>query len=303
MNPDLDETLEVMRQAVRIHRVQCFEARNVFNLLTTYNPTAWETDQLMRIEAGRFLEYSGSEGESVSAGKASDLKSLEGIDTLLMYESGSESMNVDLVRYGCLRHIKVVGRELVFRFEEKGKFLRSVVEEFATRLGVNSFEFNRTHWAVKDGGIPKAMLARLMPSYDVVFSFAGEDRKYVKQVATYLRSKGIKVFYDEYEQAHLWGKDLAEHLEIVYRRSGQYCVMFISKNYVKKMWTRPERRAALSRALREHEEYILPARFDETELRNSTNPSSTFSGERCLEKRRNPLNVMGLTIRLLMLGA
>jgi len=105
-----------------------------------------------------------------------------------------------------------------------------------------------------------------MPSYDIVFSFAGEDRKYVEQVADYLRAQSVKVFYDEYEQIHLWGKDLAEHLELVYRRSGQYCVIFISKYYVKKMWTKPERRAALSRALKEQDEYILPARFDETEV-------------------------------------
>jgi hypothetical protein len=236
----------------------------MFNLLTTYNATAWETDQLMRIETERFKEYSGSEGDDISANTPSSLKLLEGIDTLLMYESASESLNVGVVRYGHVHSIKVADEKLVFRFHEKGKFLRTVVEEFATRLGIHKFEFNRTHWAIKDGGIPRSMLAKLMPSYDVVFSFAGEDRKYVKQVATYLRSKGVKIFYDEYEQAHLWGKDLAEHLEFVYRSSGQYCVIFISKDYVKKMWTKPERRAALSRALSDHEEYILPARFDET---------------------------------------
>ena len=49
-------------------------------------------------------------------------------------------------------------------------------------------------------------------------------------------------------------------------RSGKYCVMFISKEYVAKSWTRHERRAALSRALTEREEYILPTRFDETEV-------------------------------------
>jgi TIR domain len=238
----------------------------MFNILTSYNGMAWETDQLMRMDVGRFKEYSDSEAENISSSKPITLKALEGIDTLLMYETGSESQNIDLVRYGCLRSIKIVGKELVFRFEEKGKYLRTVVEEFAERLGIDSWEFKRTHWAVKDAGIPRAMRAKLMLSYDVVFSFAGEDRKYVKQVAAYLRAKGVKIFYDEYEQAHLWGKDLAEHLDLVYRRSGQYCILFISKDYVKKMWTRPERRAALSRALKEQEEYILPARFDETEV-------------------------------------
>ena len=100
----------------------------------------------------------------------------------------------------------------------------------------------------------------------VVLSFAGEDRKYVHAVAKHLQSKSIKVFYDTFEQAALWGKDLAEHLDSVYQRAGQYCVIFISKSYAKKMWTRHERRSALARAIRQQKEYILPARFDDTEL-------------------------------------
>ncbi len=39
--------------------------------------------------------------------------------------------------------------------------------------------------------------------YDVCFSFAGEDREYVEQVADTARSKGIRVFYDMYEEVDL----------------------------------------------------------------------------------------------------
>lgn len=41
--------------------------------------------------------------------------------------------------------------------------------------------------------------------------------------------------------------------------------MFISKEYAERPWTKHERRSALSRALKE-DEYVLPARFDDTEL-------------------------------------
>lgn len=44
--------------------------------------------------------------------------------------------------------------------------------------------------------------------YDVVLSFAGEDREYVEECADILTALGIKVFYDSYEQDVLWGKDL-----------------------------------------------------------------------------------------------
>lgn len=102
--------------------------------------------------------------------------------------------------------------------------------------------------------------------YDVCLSFAGEQRPYVEQVANALRHKGVRVFYDAYEQKTLWGKDLYEHLDYVYRHAAKYCIIFISEEYGKKLWTNHERKSAQARALSESEEYVLPARFDDTEL-------------------------------------
>ncbi|MCA1601914.1 MAG: TIR domain-containing protein [Acidobacteria bacterium] len=102
--------------------------------------------------------------------------------------------------------------------------------------------------------------------YDVCLSFAGEDRPYVAQVAQALRGKGVRVFYDTYEQKTLWGKDLYEHLDHVYQHAAKYCIIFISEAYSRKLWTNHERKSAQARALREGEEYVLPARFDDTEL-------------------------------------
>jgi hypothetical protein len=42
--------------------------------------------------------------------------------------------------------------------------------------------------------------------------------------------------------------------------------MFISEHYAKKVWTTHERKSMQERAYRELEEYILPARFDNTEI-------------------------------------
>lgn len=102
--------------------------------------------------------------------------------------------------------------------------------------------------------------------YDVVLSFAGEDREYVESVAKHLVETDINFFYDKYETVTLWGKDLYEHLAKVYGESARYCVMFISENYKNKLWTTHERRSAFSKAFKEKEEYILPARFDDTEI-------------------------------------
>jgi hypothetical protein len=102
--------------------------------------------------------------------------------------------------------------------------------------------------------------------YDVCLSFAGEDRAYVRQVAEALRTRGVRVFFDEYAQADLWGKDLYTHLDDVYQNAARYCVLFASKHYAKKVWTNHERESAQARAIRQHAEYILPARFDSTKI-------------------------------------
>ncbi len=102
--------------------------------------------------------------------------------------------------------------------------------------------------------------------HDIALSFAGEDRAYVEMVAEQLKARGISVFYDRYEQADLWGKDLYVHLTEVYRNKVRYTLMFISKHYKEKVWANHERRAAQSRALEESREYILPARFDDTDI-------------------------------------
>jgi hypothetical protein len=239
----------------------------MFNVIVAYDSTAWETDQLMRMEAARFKEYSGGpESDQVDLRKPATLKLLEGAPSLLFYEKGAEGSTANIVRYGVISGVRTTGAEVIFRFTEEGRFSRAVLEEFAVRLDIAKFEMNRTHWAIKEGGLPSAMKEKLIPTYDVVFSFAGEDRRYVARVANYLRARSVKVFYDEYEQAGLWGKDLAEYFGTIYGQSGRYCVIFISAAYVEKMWTRHERRTALARALREHGEYILPARFDDTAI-------------------------------------
>jgi len=102
--------------------------------------------------------------------------------------------------------------------------------------------------------------------YDITFSFAGEDREYVESVAKILIENNVKVFYDKFEEAELWGKDLGIHFEFVYRRSAKYCIPFISINYEKKIWTNYEIRNAISRAIETKEDYILPARFDNTQI-------------------------------------
>lgn len=103
--------------------------------------------------------------------------------------------------------------------------------------------------------------------YEVALSFAGEDRDYVEQIAKILKKNNIRVFYDFYEKSNLWGKDLYEHLDNVYRFKSKFCILFLSANYKQKVWTDHERKSAQARAFKENDEYILPVKLDDTEIK------------------------------------
>ena len=105
-----------------------------------------------------------------------------------------------------------------------------------------------------------------MKSYDVALSFAGEDRHHAEALANLLKDGGYSVFYDEHEQATLWGKNIYDHLSSVYKNQARYCVMFLSEHYAQKLWPKHERQSAQARAFEENQEYILPIRLDDTEI-------------------------------------
>src|SRR5436309_2440968 len=96
-------------------------------------------------------------------------------------------------------------------------------------------------------------------AHDVALSFASEQRAYVERVAARLKMADVPFFYDANETAEMWGEDLAVHLGRVYRQA-QYTVVFISKEYAAKAWTRHEFRNATAKAVLEQVNSILPVR-------------------------------------------
>ena len=103
-----------------------------------------------------------------------------------------------------------------------------------------------------------------MPQFDVALSYAGEQRNYVEQVADILERRGLSIFYDKFRKSHLWGKNLSIYLHEVFSKKSNFCIMFISKDYVEKAWPTHERKAALEKQVAVEKEYILPVRFDDT---------------------------------------
>ena len=100
--------------------------------------------------------------------------------------------------------------------------------------------------------------------FDIGLSFASEQREYVERVAEELNYRGIRVYYDAYDQANLWGRDLGEYFSEVFQDRCRYCIVFASKEYATKMWPTFELENALKKATTSNIGFILPVRFDQT---------------------------------------
>ena len=102
--------------------------------------------------------------------------------------------------------------------------------------------------------------------YQVALSYAGEDRHYVKRVYDYLVEHQVTAFYDRADPTLLWGTHLTEELNRIYEKDSASVVIFSSRAYAAKDWTRHERRSALSKAAHTPGVYVLVAAFDGTKL-------------------------------------
>jgi hypothetical protein len=107
----------------------------------------------------------------------------------------------------------------------------------------------------------------LPEQFDVALSFAGTERAYAETLATIVKDAGYAVFYDNFYEEHLWGKDLYVFFDEIYRKKARFCVIFISQEYRDRMWTTHERQSAQARALEEKgKEYLLPIQVEQIEL-------------------------------------
>jgi hypothetical protein len=116
--------------------------------------------------------------------------------------------------------------------------------------------------------------------YDVALSFAGEDRHYARDVASFLQRKEVRVFFDEDEAARLLGKDLSPHLRDVYASRSQLCVVFVSRSYLRKPWTRFELEAVRRRQEQSEIEFLIQVRLDGARLPGISSAIAYLDGRR-----------------------
>lgn len=102
--------------------------------------------------------------------------------------------------------------------------------------------------------------------FDIALSFAGKDRGIVEEIARFLIDCDVRVFYDDFYTHELWGKDLFQHLQTIYRDKARYCIIFVSKAYKDRAWPKHELRQAQERSFFTESEYILPVVIEDVEI-------------------------------------
>lgn len=96
--------------------------------------------------------------------------------------------------------------------------------------------------------------------HHVVFSYASADAEYVRAVHAALPEE-VDVF--DYADRGMWGEELVKGLERRYKNEALFCVVFISKSYLKSPWTQKEL-AIVSRVAKRKPGYMLPVVLDGT---------------------------------------
>ena len=102
------------------------------------------------------------------------------------------------------------------------------------------------------------------PYFDVALSFAGEDRGIAQSLATGLRAKSLRVFYDMFYQSDLVGEDLSRLLAMIYSQASRFCAVLISKHYPQKSWPKKELAHVQERVIFGDDAYLIPVRLDST---------------------------------------
>ncbi|MBZ5553802.1 MAG: TIR domain-containing protein [Acidobacteriia bacterium] len=201
-------------------------------------------------------------------------ESMWAVLTQRLQRGGAASAVFELLRAGMPRHLS-----LLFRQVDRGKAVRlrstepAIVFDFffqngnVRKIGELFIQDLREHGGSLATIPPKRAVSTISGKrYEIALSFSGEDRTYVDQIADILKSMRVRIFYDAFERVSLLGKDLATHFAWIYGKRADYCAMFISRDYVRKAWPNFERQHALSRAILEKREYILPIRLDDSEV-------------------------------------
>jgi len=234
----------------------------MYNLFVSANAEAWNGSN-WQIDLGRCVrEYTEDEiTNRLGQLDAAAITELKRLPCVFAYES----FNDRPPKFGRLRDI--VKRQgdvrIEYQIEPVDPFLSAQdLDQLTFELDIRRWEMNRTHWAVKDIDLPRALHAKgiVLPAwtlpvaktvditthgFDVALSFPGEVRQLVEQVARELESQigPNSYFYDNNYVSQLARPSLDALLQDIYRNRSKLVVVFLGSDYQRKDWCGIEFRA------------------------------------------------------------
>ncbi len=109
--------------------------------------------------------------------------------------------------------------------------------------------------------------------YDIILSYAGEDRDFARALTNALRLHNVKV-YDKDENPIPPGIDYRSYVRDLYLNLAKHCVIILSRYYMDRYETKQELDIARARASKD-KDYIIYVLLDET-LRSTLPPTAVY---------------------------
>ncbi|MEE4302194.1 MAG: hypothetical protein V2J24_22330 [Pseudomonadales bacterium] len=129
----------------------------MFHLLVSYG--GWD-DATDSIDIGRCFEYTEKELlDRFKPGGVIAVDQLPSLPALIMSETGGSGPQI--ARIGRIYRAWVVGKELRFEYgidDSLPQLSNDAVEELSRQLGIDDFEFHRSHWAIKSADLFQVLL-------------------------------------------------------------------------------------------------------------------------------------------------
>jgi predicted nucleotide-binding protein len=185
----------------------------LYNLLVSGNGEAWDSPAY-EYERSRYTEHTAKEiKEKFQDLDEATIEKLKSYPTLFVYENGHDKP----ARIGWVTRIKLKQNSIVIEFEFEPTFeplTNEQLKNLRLLLDIDEWEFNRTHWAIKDEdlfnvleknnlieqssveAISKRVTSSSIPKHDVnsnqIFIVHGHDEAAKVSMARFISELGFK---------------------------------------------------------------------------------------------------------------
>jgi len=188
----------------------------MYSLITVYCHTknAWDFSPY-RFSAERFLEFTNDniKGNLKDLSSPRVVERLCSLPTLFMYEKKQELSGW----LGKVTNVRLDGTnvEVFFQVDKSRPIRWEALEPYARPLGIDPWESERTHWAVKDMDLEPMLSIAVPKPIRAFISYKWESPEHVEWVsklAAALRARGIEAILDQWEVRY--GESFTDYMQL-----------------------------------------------------------------------------------------